>query len=246
MLAYFVSFVVAPLMGAVWLLWSEGILKWHIQRSKNRHKKQPPAFLSARGTGKEAGWIESIVGLIGPRAPFFAYEGYKRSVPKGHPWIMTGRFPSKSPSGIGYAVADIDIAKEILTAPHSVAGKSVMYDGVDGLTCGLGNIFTSNGHRWKHSRKGVAPAFSSNHIKRMVRVCAEHLERWIETTLKPCMEAGTSFNVGEEMVGLTLTIISDAAFEYDMSREEQKLFTSNLECAAECFVIMNPLHQKFP
>ena len=246
MLTFIAGFIAAALVGGIWLLWTEGILKWYIARRKHMGKKHPPYFLSERGDGREAGWIESIVGLISTRAPFFAYEGYKRTVPKGHPWIMSGRFPSKSPSGLGYAVADIDIAKEILTAPHSIAGKSVMYDGVDGLTCDYPNIFTSNGHRWKHSRKGVAPAFSSNHIKRMVRVCGQQLEKWIETTLHPCMEAGKAFDVGEEMVGLTLTIISEAAFEYDMSRKEQKLFTSNLEVAAECFVIMNPLHQKFP
>lgn len=246
MLAYIVSFVVAPLVGVLWLLWSEGIVKWHIQRNKNRNKKSPPCLLSAYQEGKQAGWIETIVGLIGARAPFFVYEGFKRTVPEGHPWIVTGRFPSKSPSGCAYAVADIHIAKDILTAPHSLSVKSIMYDGVDGLTCGYQNIFTANGARWKHARKGVAPAFSSNHIKRMVRVCSEHLQRWIDTTLDPCAETGTSFNLGQETVGLTLSIISEAAFEYDMSKEEQKLFTTNLECAAQCFVIMNPLHQRFP
>lgn len=244
--AYIVSFVVAPLTGIIWLLWTEGVLKWHLQRIKDRHKRAPPLPKSASGNGSAAGWIESIVGMIGPRAHIFAYEGFKRTIPEGHPWIALGRFPSKSPSGYGYAVADIDLAKEILTAPHSQSVKSIMYKDVEGITCGLANIFTANGQRWKHARKGIAPAFSSNHIKRMVKVCSHHLEKWIETTLDPCAEAGKSFNLGKEMVGLTLSIIAESAFEYDMSREEQVLFTTNLETAAECFVIINPLHKRFP
>lgn len=236
MLLILISFFVAPLVALLALLRSEGILQW---KKKARY---PPSLQSKHHEG-DAGWIECIIGLIGPRAPFFVYEGFK-TLPPGIPWIATGKFPNKSPSGCAYAVADLEIAKEILQSPRSQ--KSIMYEGVDFLTCGYSNIFTANGHRWKHARKGVAPAFSSNHIKRMVRICAEHLDNLIKDTIDKCADEGKSFNLGEEMVCLTLSIISEAAFEYPMTREEMTEFTTNLETAAECFVIMNPLHQKFP
>jgi len=231
------SFVVAPLAALLWILYSEGVLRFQ------KKSKLPPFAPSEIHPGEEAGWIETIVGLIGPRAPYFVYDGFKR-LPKGYPWIMQGNFPNKSPSGFGYVVADLDIAKKVLQSPK--AKKSIMYEGVDNLTCGYSNIFTSNGHRWKHSRKGIAPAFSTNHIKRMVRICAEQLDIFIKSTLDKCADEGKPFNVGKEMVCLTLSIISEAAFEYHMTREEMTEFTVNLETAAECFVIMNPLHQKFP
>lgn len=230
------SFVVAPLVALLVLLRSEGILRFQ------KKAKYPPSLQSNHHAG-DAGWIETIIGLIGPRAPFFAHEGFKK-LPKGYPWILTGNFPNKSPSGYGYVVADLSIAKEVLSSPHSQ--KSIMYEGVDYLTCGYSNIFTANGHRWKHARKNIAPAFSTNHIKRMVRICAGHLDAFMKGTLEECAEKGTSFNIGKEMIHLTLSIISEAAFEYEMTRDEMAEFTTNLETAAECFVIMNPLHQKFP
>ncbi|CAB9501025.1 Leukotriene-B(4) omega-hydroxylase 2 [Seminavis robusta] len=232
-------FFVAPLVAVVALLWSEGIML----PFEKKKAEYPPFMPSIKYPNQIAGWIETIVALIGTRAPFVVYEGMKK-LPQGYPWIVTGKFPNKSPSGCGYAVADVHIAKEILTSPHS--RKSVMYDGVDFLTCGFQNIFTANGHRWRHARKFVAPAFSSNHIKRMNRICAEHLEHFINTTLDKYAEEGKAFDVSEEMVTLTLAIISEAAFEYPMSRKEMREFTHNLEVAAKTFVIMNPLHQKFP
>jgi cytochrome P450 len=238
MIALFVAFFVAPIVALLAFFKSVGIGIWWKHKSK-----YPPYLQSFWYEGQEAGWIETIVGLTGNRAPYFVYDGFKR-LPKGYPWIGRGKFPNKAISGCGYAVADIEIAKEILISPHSK--KSIMYEGVDFLTCGYQNIFTANGHRWKHARKFVAPAFSSNHIKRMNRICAEHLETLIETKLNPLADSGKSFDVGKEMVCLTLSIISEAAFEYNMSREEMHHFTTNLETAADCFVIMNPLHQKFP
>lgn len=247
-IAYIVSFVIVPLAGAVWILWDEGVLKWYVYR--RRFKNKSPAFpnnmLSARGDGSEAGWIETILGMIGTDAHHFGLNGFKRSVRPGHPWILSGRFPSRSESGYGFCVADIDIAKQILTAPHSEAVKSVMYKEVTGITCFIHNIFTSNGHRWKHARKGVAPAFSSNHIKRMVGIAKKHLDKMIETLINPLAEQGKSFDVGEEMIALTLTIIAESAFEYHMTKEEQQLFTTNLIYCAQHYVIMNPLHKRFP
>jgi len=234
---YVITFLVAPVLALLAFFKSLGIGIWW------RHKSEYPPYLQSQKHEGEAGWIETIVGLTGSAAPYFVYDGYKK-LPKGYPWIGRGKFPNKAPSGCGYAVADIEIAKEILCSPHSK--KSVMYDGVDNLTCGLRNLFTANGHRWKHARKGIAPAFSTNHINRMNRICAEKLELMIETKLDPLADAGKSFNIGKEFVCLTLAIICEAAFEYPMTREEMDEFTSNLEDAAECFVIMNPLHEKFP
>lgn len=232
------TFVVAPLVAFVAFLWSQGVL-----RLKSKREKYPPYLLSEKNNGEIAGWIETITGLTGPRAPHFVYEGMKK-LPKGHPWIIQGNFPNRSASGYAYAVADIHLAKQILMSPQST--KSVMYKDVDNLTCGFQNIFTSNGHRWKHARKQVAPAFSSNHIKRMVRICEEQLSILLKERIDVWAKEGKAFDLGKEMVCLTLSIISEAAFEYPMSREEMKLFTDNLETAAECFVIMNPLHQAFP
>ena len=91
MLILFLSFFVAPLVALLALLRSEGILRW------TKRSKYPPALQSAYHDG-DAGWIETIIGLIGPRAPFFVYEGFK-TLPAGYPWIATERaFRSINPS----------------------------------------------------------------------------------------------------------------------------------------------------
>jgi len=98
-------------------------------------------------------------------------------------------------------------------------------------------MFTSNGELWHSKRKSIAPAFSSNHVKRMNRVAMEKTDGWIEHELRPLMESGGNFDVGKEMTKITLEVICETAFEYTMSPEEMSLFTSELELALVEFAL---------
>lgn len=101
----------------------------------------------------------------------------------------------------------------------------IVHDGGD-------DIFTSEGQYWKHSRKSIAPAFSNNHIKRMIEVVSKQTKTLMEK-LDSLVESKESFDVGVEFIDLTLSVICDAAFEYKISAEEKEMFLEELSIAAK-------------
>jgi len=107
---------------------------------------------------------------------------------------------------------------------------------------GAPTMFTSNGSIWHSKRKSCAPAFSSNHIKRMNKIAMEKTNNWIQEELRPMIEAGTSFNVAEEMIKITLDVISETAFEYKMSPEEKSMYVSELELGLIEFAMKGALN----
>jgi len=108
------------------------------------------------------------------------------------------------------------------------------------------NILSTNGTKWKHARKGVAPAFSSNHIKRMNQICLEQLDHWIDEVLNPLEVSEESFDVAKEMIYLTMRVIAKAGFEYDISNDEVDDFVDALEISSREFVVQNPIHRNLP
>jgi cytochrome P450 len=92
----------------------------------------------------------------------------------------------------------------------------------------------------------MAPAFSSRHINRMNRVACEKVNEWIETRLSAFVERDESFDVGLEMVDITLSAISETAFEYLMSRDERQQFSQDLRTCFDEFCFkssLNPLRK---
>lgn len=113
---------------------------------------------------------------------------------------------------------------------------------------GTPTMFTSNDQPWHSRRMSVAPSFSSNHVKRMNNVAIDKTEDWIAKKLYPLVEAGHSFDVGKEMINITLDAICETAFEYNMSTDEKVYFTSELELALTEFALKaptNPLRRLF-
>mmetsp|Transcript_3023 Transcript_3023/g.6618 ORF Transcript_3023/g.6618 Transcript_3023/m.6618 type:complete len:512 (+) Transcript_3023:88-1623(+) len=222
------------------------VLIWFLTRRKSSRSDAAggayPSYLpSPTKKGHEAGWMETIAGITGSRAPQFVHRSMQ-ALPPGKTWIGRLRITMRKPCPCGFIVADADIAKAILTDAATTKPKG--YDEFD-FVCGGPNILSTNGTKWMHARKGVAPAFSSNHIKRMNRICGEQLERWRGEVLDPLAEEGKSFDVGREMIYLTLRIISEAAFEYEMSRTEMDSFIEAFEVASREFIIWDPLHRHF-
>jgi cytochrome P450 len=115
--------------------------------------------------------------------------------------------------------------------------KPKVYEYIRNVTGGTPTLFTLNGPKWHAKRKAVAPAFTSIHIKRMNRVALEKTDMWIKNTL-----SGTdkSFDVGKEMNHIVLSALSETAFEYEMSPEEQHFFTSELDLAMVEFIRKSP------
>ncbi|KAL3911045.1 MAG: hypothetical protein SGILL_007438 [Bacillariaceae sp.] len=120
------------------------------------------------------------------------------------------------------ATGDSALARGVLTDPKT--NKPKTYEEFEPVAP---SIFTRNGSFWHVRRKGHAPAFSVNHVKRMNQVALECTDQWIKEKLIPWTKQGKSFDVAEEMISITLSAICKTAFEYDISEQEKKDFTRN-------------------
>ncbi|GFH53033.1 hypothetical protein CTEN210_09509 [Chaetoceros tenuissimus] len=125
---------------------------------------------------------------------------------------------------VAAVVGDPEILKKILT--DKSASKPTLYHRSRHIHDGGTNLFSENDERWYHARKSIIYSFSPSHVRRMKDVTVEKLNDFVKH-----MDSfqGNSFDVGKEMIKLTLKIICDAAFEYDMSIEEQNEFLTELE-----------------
>lgn len=187
-----------------------------------------------------------------PVAPFGMFECIRFMTSDQQPW-----FPLRARKALNDSdtfvlplprrpvmTGDYELAREILTDPLSVKPKT--YQEFEPL--GVGSIFTRNGSYWHARRKGVAPAFSNRHVKRMNLVALEHAEKWIQEVLIPCAKAGKSFDVSKGMISITLEAICKTAFEYDISQQEKDEYLRNSELVLKEFLtksINNPFRKYF-
>jgi cytochrome P450 len=207
-------------------------------------------------------WAVSKVGRKRDRDPPLAPGGIFKTVEmisgKEFPWFMLRTMKELNSSvfrlslpipgtPMVVAVGEQETVREILTDPLTKKPEAI-YRSMDNATNGHPSIISLNGEPWAARRKSTAPAFSSNHIRRMNRVAVEKTESWIKEKLHPMVEEGKSFDVAKEMIGITLSAICETAFEYDMPDEEKSLFISELNLVFREFVFktaMNPLRRVF-
>lgn len=121
-------------------------------------------------------------------------------------------------------VGDANVMRKVLT--HESISKPWVYKVTTSIHNGGTNFFVENGERWYHARKSIMHAFSSHHIRRMRNVTLEKVDKFMK---KLDTNLSKSFDVGKEMINLTLEVICDAAFEYKMSESEQEEFLTELE-----------------
>lgn len=168
-----------------------------------------------------------------PVAPFGIFECVHKMTSDQQPW-----FPLEAKKAMGNTdtfvlplprrpvmTGDYALAREILMDPLSTKPRTYL----EMEPLGVGSIFTRNGAFWHARRKGAAPAFSNHHIKRMKQIALEITEKWIRDVLLPCAREGRSFDVGKEMISISLEAICITAFEYEISDEEKNVFVENLE-----------------
>jgi cytochrome P450 len=191
-----------------------------------------------------------------PYAPCSAFETVAALTGREQPWFfkqcaeMVGpvfrlRLPfTKAPMFV--AIGDVETAKEILQDPETVKPET-MYRSIAAIAGGP-NIVTSEGIHWKLSRKCLTPAFMKAHLDRMHRICKDQTEEWIDSRLEQAIRADESFDVGEECMFLTISIICRAAFEYRIKDAEAKELMVDLEAISQDFGvddIQNPLRMLF-
>lgn len=165
------------------------------------------------------GYITTIKTMAGTAHPQFYLKNAKQmgDIFKLN-FLISGRKP--------VAIVNPTLQRQILNDKTSLKPSTYKIMSIDDR---YPDLFTSEGLAWKHSRKGVAPAFASQHITRMTSIAVQMTEEWMETRLERFAASGESFDVCKEMLHLTLSIISKAAFNYEFTPDEKELFLSDIK-----------------
>lgn len=116
----------------------------------------------------------------------------------------------------------------------------MLYKNIKNVTGGA-TMLVSNGHVWYAKRKAASPAFSSNHIRRMLNVAVQKTDEWINTSLRnDGGNDGVSFDVAHEMLWIVLSALSETAFEYNMTKQETETIREDIGLALREFVKRSP------
>jgi len=164
-------------------------------------------------------YLEFLKRVTSGQLPQSVLEWHRRF---GYPVFYT---PGIFGRGHFAIVADSELMREILMDQSST--KPGFYKRTENLT-GTKTMFSENGSRWMHARKSIAYAFSSSHVKRMNEVTVKHTTEFMEV-LDNLQQQNKSFDIGKAMIQLTLKIICEAAFEFDMDISDQSTFLRELE-----------------
>jgi cytochrome P450 len=143
-----------------------------------------------------------------------------------------------------FSIVDSDLTREILNDPLTIKARGLVKP-FEKVTCGNTQFFTSNGHRFYHARKAMAPAFANNQIKRMNDVTVKKCKEWMDQRLEPLVKHGEIIDINQEMVDLALSIILEAAFEYDMSVKERNVLLHAVHVTLREFVFAHPIKMVF-
>ena len=143
-------------------------------------------------------------------------------------------------------VADTEDARAIYRDPTTTKPE-ILYKAMASFSSGHSISSLSEGDDWFHRRKGVNPAFAPKHVRRMNEVAMQVVTEWAQEKLKPLeYSESVSFDVGEEMIDMTLSVICEAAFDYRISADEMASLLVDMRQAWIEFTMksaMNPLRQ---
>jgi cytochrome P450 len=111
-----------------------------------------------------------------------------------------------------------DYIKHVLQENYNNYKKDYFYEDLK-LVLGQG-LVTSEGEFWRQQRKLVQPGFHRNQISRFAGIMVDQCDRMLESWSR---EVTNKFDLVEEMKKLTMSIVSLALFNTDLSHEANKL-----------------------
>ena len=196
------------------------VQRWNKTSESNEHQNLPPMV--------STGMFETMKACSGSLFPWFLVDEAKSC---GSVFRLNLPIPG---TPMVVVTSSANLARVFLNDPLTTRPR-LIYGSIDGVTGNTKSLFTTEGKCWHSRRKGLAPAFSSKHVKRMNEVAVEKAEDWIKDKLVPMFEKGEAFDVGKEMIGITLDAIAETAFEYTISEEEKTLFLHELELCLKEF-----------
>ncbi|MFN8372251.1 MAG: cytochrome P450 [Anaerolineae bacterium] len=111
-----------------------------------------------------------------------------------------------------YILWDPDLVHEAVVEQAPNFGKGYIVQRSFGRLMGNG-LFTSDGDFWKRQRKLMQPVFHSKRIETYAQTMVEHTQRMLNE-----WNAGT-LEISQEMMKLTLSIVSKVLFNADVSND---------------------------
>jgi cytochrome P450 len=112
-----------------------------------------------------------------------------------------------------------EIVHEAMVEQAPNFGKGFIVQRVFGRLMGNG-LFTSDGDLWKHQRKLMQPVFHSKRIESYAQTMVEHTQRMLTEWSKA---SSATLQVNEEMMKLTLSIVTKILFNADVSSDNEKV-----------------------
>jgi cytochrome P450 len=197
-----------------------------------RRRRRPPNCQIPRCV--PCGLIETTRRMNGPDSPAFALNWAKEL---GFVFRINILYPS-----MFFVIGDPVVARAILSDPTATR-PSVVYEPIETMA-GASTFVSSSGERWRHVRQATMAAFAPAHMTRMKLICKDKLEHWVRSRLEGLCRSNQTFDPEKEMAWLTLPIICEAAFDYEMNEDEAKFFKQEWEIASEEYVLkqgLNPL-----
>jgi cytochrome P450 len=129
-------------------------------------------------------------------------------------WHEYGDIVEFNVAGASYLVAKPDYIGHILRDNESNYPHAPFLDARWAKTVGNG-LVTSKGDFWARQRRLADPAFHQDRIAGFGQIMTETTQEMLETW-KPAAERGEPIDVREQMIRLTITILSKAMFSADI------------------------------
>jgi cytochrome P450 len=129
-------------------------------------------------------------------------------------WHEYGDLVEFNVAGASYLVAHPDYIEHILRDNESNYPHAPFLDARWAKIVGNG-LVTSKGDFWARQRRLADPSFHQDRIAGFARIMTETTEEMLEAW-KPAIDRGEPIDVREEMMRLTITILSKAMFSADI------------------------------
>ncbi|KAG8469430.1 hypothetical protein KFE25_005885 [Diacronema lutheri] len=133
-------------------------------------------------------------------------------------------------------VVEPKVARAVLDNP-SHSKPLFMYAASESVAGNVSTIFSARDHsagsKWQWARKATAKAFHPSHVHAMNVSCAECYTRWMDETLAPAAANGHPLKMCDELLLTTIQFICDAAFGYQLARDEAEAVLHDTQVALE-------------
>lgn len=199
----------------------------------SREEKNHPRYIS--GITR----LQTIKSFSSADRPWFCVRNYRKVLSETGCKVFRIKL---LPWECNIIVNDAELLRKILN--DRATNKSPRLKFFEKVTNGP-NLLSAKGIRWKHARRGIAPALHREQIKRVDEVGGEKVDQWIKRTLEPASKSGKSIDICHEMMRLILSIFFESMLEYQVDDDYLDFFLGEMEVSLKTHLLAKPLQRLF-